>query len=212
LRVFVVDDHELVRMGLRNLLATVPDVNVVGEAGSIEMAMSQLRTLQPDIVLLDARLPDGDGASACVAIRQALPNTRVIILTGFADDVIPAIVAGASGYVLKTSNVTELIDALHAVSRGDSYLSPAVTKRVLERVRTSDDDKTAERALGQLDAQERRILSMIAEGRTNAEIASVLNLPPYRVKRQVSDILTRLGARRRTEAAAIIARQPDSPY
>jgi DNA-binding NarL/FixJ family response regulator len=193
-------------MGLRTLLATVPEVNVVGEAGSMNLALSQLAALQPDIVLLDMRLPDGDGATACAQIRRNLPSARVIMLTGFADDVVSAIVAGASGYVLKTSDASELIEALHAVSRGESYLSPAVTHRVLERVRTSGSDGDA-RALSQLNEQAKLVLPLIAEGKTNREIATTLNLSEHTVKIHVSDILSRLRVKRRSQVAAFIARQ-----
>ncbi len=209
LRVVLVDDHELVRIGLRTLLDTVPTVAVVGESSTAAQAVGLVQTVQPDIVLLDMRLPDGGGAETCRAIHAVCPGARVIMLTAFADDIVPAIVAGAAGYVLKTSDVSELLDAIRVVGSGKSFLSPNVTETVLDLVRSSgrSSNTTGNDALAQLSDQDRIILPMIAEGKTNREIARNLKLSEHTVKIHVSDILGKLHVRRRSQAAAFIARR-----
>jgi two-component system response regulator DevR len=211
LRVLLVDDHELVRIGLRDVLRTVASVDVVGEAGTVEHALVQVRSLQPDIVLLDMRLPDGNGPDACRAILSELPSARVIMVTGFADDVMAAIQAGASGYVLKTGFVAELLEAVREVGQGKSYLSPAVTQVVFDRVRDGEAVADSEaRAVAQLTSQLRRILKLIAEGKTNAEIAESLTVSEHTAKVHVRELMARLGVRRRSQLAAIIARLQSS--
>jgi DNA-binding NarL/FixJ family response regulator len=208
LRLLVVDDHEVVRQGLVSLLDRRPGFQVVAEAGTVEQAIAQARLHQPDIVVMDVRLPDGSGVEACREIRAELPGTRVIMLTSFPDDeaVLSAIVAGAAGYLLKQIRARDLVAALEAVGRGESLLDPAVTERVLERVRRiatgAVDDE-----LSVLTPQERKILMLVAEGKTNKEIAADVFLSDTTVKNYVSSILSKLNLERRAQAAAYVARQ-----
>jgi two-component system response regulator DevR len=211
LRLLVVDDHEVVRQGLVALLDRRPGFQVVAEAGTVEEAIAQARVHQPDIVVMDVRLPDGSGVEACREIRAELPGTRVIMLTSFPDDeaVLSAIVAGAAGYLLKQIRARDLVAALEAVGRGESLLDPAVTERVLERVRRiatgAIDDE-----LGVLTPQERKILMLVAEGKTNKEIAADVFLSDKTVKNYVSSILSKLNLERRAQAAAYVARHRSS--
>jgi two-component system response regulator DevR len=207
LRVLVVDDHEVVRQGLVALLDRRPGFEVVAQAGSVAESIDQARLHRPDIVVMDVRLPDGSGVEACRAIRDELPATRVIMLTSFPDDeaVLSAIVAGASGYLLKQIRARDLVAALEAVGRGESLLDPAVTERVLERVRRmAAGDATDE--LSVLTPQERKILMLVAEGKTNKEIAADVFLSDKTVKNYVSSILSKLNLERRAQAAAFVAR------
>ena len=208
LRVLVVDDHEVVRKGLVALLDRRDGFEVVAEAGTVEQAVGQARVHHPDIVVMDVRLPDGSGVEACREIRAELPETRVIMLTSFPDDeaVLSAIVAGASGYLLKQIRARDLVAALEAVGRGESLLDPAVTERVLERVRRiatgqADDD------LAVLTPQEQKILMLVAEGKTNKEIAADIFLSDKTVKNYVSSILSKLNLERRAQAAAFVAKR-----
>jgi two-component system, NarL family, response regulator DevR len=211
LRLLVVDHHEVVRQGLVALLDRRPGFQVVAEAGTVEEAIAQARLHQPDIVVMDVRLPDGSGVEACREIRAELPGTRVIMLTSFPDDeaVLSAIVAGAAGYLLKQIRARDLVAALEAVGRGESLLDPAVTERVLERVRRiatgAIDDE-----LGVLTPQERKILMLVAEGKTNKEIAADVFLSDKTVKNYVSSILSKLNLERRAQAAAYVARHRSS--
>jgi DNA-binding NarL/FixJ family response regulator len=204
LRLFLLDDHEIVRRGLRDLLETADDIDVVGEAATAEEAYGRIPATSPDVALLDVRLPDGSGVEVCREIRSSHPAIACIMLTSYADDeaVYAAILAGAAGYLLKQVRGTDLIDAIRRVGRGESLLDPAVTARVLERLRRGpvDDD------LAPLTAQERRILELIAEGLTNRRIAERMGLAEKTVKNYVSNTLSKLGMRRRTEAAAFGAR------
>lgn len=212
-RILLVDDHEVVRMGLRTLLSTVPGFSVVAEADSVATAVAAAHRWAPDVVIMDVRLPDGSGVEACREIRAERPQTRVIMLTSFADEeaVFASILAGAAGYLLKQARGQALINAVEAVWRGGSLLDPAVTQSVLDRVRRMgqrefDDD------LRRLTEQEWRILPLIAEGKTNREIAAALHLSDRTVKSYVSNILTKLNLTRRAEAAAFITRhRRDSP-
>jgi two-component system response regulator DevR len=208
LRVLVVDDHEVVRQGLVALLDRRPGFEVVAQAGSVAESIDQARLHQPDIVVMDVRLPDGSGVEACRAIRDELPGTRVIMLTSFPDDeaVLSAIVAGASGYLLKQIRARDLVSALEAVGRGESLLDPAVTERVLERVRRIALGDTNDE-LSALTAQERKILMLVAEGKTNKEIAADVFLSDKTVKNYVSSILSKLHLERRAQAAAFVAKQ-----
>ena len=208
LRLLVVDDHEVVRQGLVAMLDRRPGFEVVAQAGSVAESIYQARLHQPDIVVMDVRLPDGSGVEACRAIRDELPGTRVIMLTSFPDDeaVLSAIVAGASGYLLKQIRARDLVAALEAVGRGESLLDPAVTERVLERVRRIAAGDAGDE-LSVLTAQERKILMLVAEGKTNKEIAADVFLSDKTVKNYVSSILSKLNLERRAQAAAFVAKQ-----
>jgi DNA-binding NarL/FixJ family response regulator len=206
-RLLVVDDHEVVRQGLVALLDRRPNFQVVAEAGTVEEALAQARLHQPDIVIMDVRLPDGSGVEACREIRADLPETRVVMLTSFPDDeaVLSAIVAGAAGYLLKQIRARDLISALEAVGRGESLLDPAVTERVLARVRQIASGEIHDELAG-LTPQERKILMLVAEGKTNKAIATEIFLSDKTVKNYVSSILAKLNLERRAQAAAFVAR------
>jgi two-component system, NarL family, response regulator DevR len=207
LRLLVVDDHEVVRQGLVALLDRRPNFQVVAEAGTVEEALAQAHLHQPDIVIMDVRLPDGSGVEACREIRADLPDTRVVMLTSFPDDeaVLSAIVAGAAGYLLKQIRARDLIAGLEAVGRGESLLDPAVTERVLARVRQIASGEIHDELSG-LTPQERKILMLVAEGMTNKEIAAEIFLSDKTVKNYVSSILAKLNLERRAQAAAFVAR------
>ncbi|MHB8376316.1 MAG: response regulator [Dehalococcoidia bacterium] len=207
-RILIVDDHDVVREGLRSLLSRREGFEIVGQAGSVAEAVAEAHRSQPDVIVMDVRLPDGSGIEACRDIRQSRPETKVIMLTSYADEdaVFAAILAGASGYVLKQTRGNALADAISAVARGESLLDSAVTQKVLERVRSSTERKSDD-PLNALTEQEHRILSLIAEGKTNKEIAAEVYLSDKTVKNYVSSILSKLNLRRRSEAAAFIARR-----
>jgi DNA-binding NarL/FixJ family response regulator len=208
LRLLVVDDHEVVRQGLVALLDRRPGFQVVAQAGTVQESITQARLQRPDIVVMDVRLPDGSGVEACREIRAELPDTRVIMLTSFPDDeaVLSAIVAGASGYLLKQIRARDLVAALEAVGRGESLLDPAVTERVLERVRRIARGESNDE-LSVLTPQEQKILMLVAEGKTNKEIATEVFLSDKTVKNYVSSILSKLNLERRAQAAAFVAKQ-----
>ena len=203
-RVFLLDDHEVVRRGVRELLEAEGDLEVVGEAGTVEEAYARIPATSPDVAVLDVRLPDGNGIEACREIRSRNPEIRCIMLTSFADDeaVYAAIMAGAAGYVLKQVRGTDLVDGIRRVAAGDSLLDPSVTTRVLERLRHRDDGDQ----LASLTEQERTILGLIAEGLTNRQIGERMFLAEKTVKNYVSNMFAKLGMSRRTEAAAYAAR------
>jgi len=203
-RVFLLDDHEIVRRGLRELLESEDDLTVVGEAGSAAGAYERIAETPPDVAVLDVRLPDGNGVEVCREIRSQHPEVQCLMLTSFADDeaLFSAIMAGAAGYLLKQIHGPDLVDAIRRVGRGESLLDPAVTARVLERLRT----KPAEDELSALTDQERKILDLVAEGLTNRQIGERIYLAEKTVKNYVSNMLTKLGMSRRTEAAAYAAR------
>ena len=207
-RILLVDDHAVVRMGVAALFGTVPEFRVVGEAASAREALLQARRHQPDVVLLDLRLPDGSGVEACRQISAELSATRILVLTTHAEDdaVMAAVLAGAAGYVLKQSDPEQLVEAVRAVARGESLLDPGVTRSVLAWLRRAGSTSQADDPLAALPEQERRILPLIAEGKTNREIAARLHLSEHTVKTYVGTLLKRLGVRRRAEAAAFIAR------
>jgi DNA-binding NarL/FixJ family response regulator len=207
LRLLVVDDHEVVRQGLVALLERRDSFQVVAEAGSVSESIAAARRHQPDIVIMDVRLPDGSGVEACREIRAELPGTRVIMLTSYPDEevVLSAIVAGASGYLLKQIRGRDLVAALEAVGRGESLLDPAVTERVLDRVRRMASGE-ADDELAVLTPQEQKILMLVAEGKTNKEIAADVFLSDKTVKNYVSSILSKLNLERRAQAAAFVAR------
>lgn len=207
-RILIVDDHEVVREGLRALLSKREGFEVVGQAGTVEQAVAEADRTQPDVIVMDVRLPDGSGIEACREIRESRPETKVIMLTSYADDdaVFASILAGAAGYVLKQTRGAALADAIAAVSRGESLLDAAVTQKVMERVRSASQRKPDD-PLDALTEQEHKILSLIAEGKTNKEIADEVYLSDKTVKNYVSNILSKLNLRRRSEAAAFIARR-----
>ncbi len=203
IRVFLLDDHEVVRRGLRDLLEAEDDFVVVGEAGTAEEAYGRIPATTPDVAVLDVRLPDGDGIEVCRDIRSRHPEIQCLILTSFADDeaLLSAIMAGASGYLLKQVKGTDLVGGIRRVGSGESLLDPALTERVLERLRSPEDDE-----LASLTTQERRILDLIAEGLTNRQIGERMYLAEKTVKNYVSNLLSKLGMSRRTEAAVYAAR------
>jgi DNA-binding NarL/FixJ family response regulator len=207
-RVFLLDDHEVVRRGVRELLEAAGDIEVVGEAGTAEEALARVPVANPDVALLDMRLPDGNGVEVCREIRSAHETVQCIILTSFADDeaLFDAIMAGAAGYLLKQIRGTDLVDAVRRVAAGQSLLDPEVTARVLERLRTGPKE---DERLARLTDQERRILDLIAEGLTNRQIAERMFLAEKTVKNYVSNLLSKLGMERRTEAAVFAARLQD---
>jgi two-component system, NarL family, response regulator DevR len=207
LRLVVVDDHEVVRQGLVALLDRRDAFQVVGEAGNVEEAMTVVRRMKPDLVIMDVRLPDGSGIEACRDIRSEMPEVRVVILTSYPDEeaVLSAIIAGASGYLLKQIRGRDLVSAIEAVGRGESLLDPAVTEKVLERVRRIAAGSYTDE-LASLTSQEQKILMLVAEGKTNKEIASEVFLSDKTVKNYVSSILSKLNLERRAQAAAYVAK------
>lgn len=208
LRVLVVDDHEVVRQGLVALLDRRDSFQVVAEAGTVAESIEQAHRHRPDIVIMDIRLPDGSGIEACRAIRAELPDTRIVMLTSYPDEeaVLSAIVAGASGYLLKQIRGRDLVAALETVGHGGSLLDPAVTERVLERIRRIATGESETDEMSQLTSQERKILLLVAEGMTNKEIATEIFLSDKTVKNYVSSILAKLNLERRAQAAAFVAK------
>ena len=202
-RILIVDDHDVVREGLRALLSRRPGFEIVGQAATVAEAIAEARHVQPDVIVMDVRLPDGSGIEACREIREERPETKVIMLTSYADDdaVFASILAGASGYVLKQTRGSALADAIGSVSRGESLLDSAVTQKVLERVRSANERKSDD-PLNALTEQEHKILSLIAEGKTNKEIAEEVFLSDKTVKNYVSSILSKLNLESRTQIAA----------
>jgi two-component system response regulator DevR len=205
IRVFLLDDHEVVRRGLRDLLDAEDDLEVVGEASTMEEALRRIPPTRPDIAILDVRLPDGNGVEACRDIRSAHPDNRCLMLTSFADDeaLFDSIMAGAAGYLLKQIRGPDLVDSVRRVAAGQSLLDPAMTAKVLERLRRPPQE---DEQLAQLTEQERKILDLLAEGLTNRQIGEQLYLAEKTVKNYVSNLLTKLGMHRRTEAAVYAAR------
>src|SRR5215470_1573271 len=212
LRVMLVDDHEVVRDGIRALLEPAEDIVICAEAGTVRDAIAEAERTRPDVVVMDVRLADGSGIEATREIRAARPKTQVLMLTSFADDeaLFASIMAGASGYVLKQIRGADLVRAIHAVGQGQSLLDPAITTTVLERLRKGKHLLRDER-LARLSAQEERILTLVAEGHTNREIGVRLKLAEKTVKNYVSTILSKLEVGRRAEAAAYLARHTGTP-
>ncbi|MDQ7910190.1 response regulator transcription factor [Phytohabitans sp. ZYX-F-186] len=205
IRVFLLDDHEVVRRGLADLLQAEGDIEVVGESGSAQEAARRIPALRPDVAILDGRLPDGSGIDVCRDVRAVDSSIKGLILTSYEDDeaLFAAIMAGAAGYVLKQIRGTDLVDAVRRVAAGQSLLDPAVTARVLERIRHGVEEP---RELKSLTEQERRILEYVAEGLTNREIAGRMFLAEKTVKNYVSSLLAKLGLERRTQAAVLATR------
>ncbi len=203
--VFLLDDHEIVRRGVRELLEASGDMEVVGEAGTAAEALARIPATRPQVAVLDVRLPDGNGVEVCREVRSRHPEIQCLMLTSFSDDeaLMDAIMAGAAGYVLKQIRGNDLADAIRRVSKGDSLLDPAVTRRVLDRLR---NPAPADDRLAALTDQERRILDLIARGMTNRQIGNELHLAEKTVKNYVSNLLSKLGMSRRTEAAVFATR------
>jgi two-component system response regulator DevR len=214
IRLLVVDDHEVVRQGLVAMLDRRPGFQVVAQAGTVAEALAEARRHQPDLVVMDVRLPDGSGVEACREIRAEMPATRVVMLTSYPDEeaVMSAIIAGASGYLLKQIRARDLVAALETVARGESLLDPGVTAQVLARIRRIATEGQPDE-FAELTPQERRILTLVAEGRTNREIATAIVLSEKTVKNYVSSILSKLNLERRAQAAAFVAkhRWPGTP-
>jgi len=205
LKLLLVDDHAVVRFGLKALFETAGSYVVVGEAATAAAAVEAARRRAPDVVLMDVRLGDGNGIEACREIRSQRPQTRVVMLTSYPDEdaVLASVTAGASGYVLKESDPERLLEAVEVVARGGSLLDPRVTEGILERLRRQPTQ--ADDPLPELSEQERNILPLLAEGKTNREIAAELCLSEHTIKSYVSNILKKLHLCRRAEAAAFIA-------
>ncbi|MEU0270877.1 response regulator transcription factor [Streptomyces sp. NPDC006307] len=204
--VFLLDDHEVVRRGVHELLSGEPDIEVVGEAGTAAEALSRIPATRPDVAILDVRLPDGSGVEVCREIRSRDDSVKCLMLTSYADDeaLFDAIMAGASGYVLKAIRGSELLTAVRDVAAGRSLLDPVATARVLERLR--DGAPKGDEKLASLSEQERKILDLIGEGLTNRAIGERLHLAEKTIKNYVSSLLSKLGMERRSQAAAYVAR------
>ena len=207
IRVFLLDDHEVVRRGLKDLLESDGDIEVVGESGLAQEATRRIPALRPDVAVLDARLPDGSGIDVCREIRSTNPEIAALILTSYDDDeaLFSAIMAGAAGYVLKQIRGTDLVDAVRRVAAGQSLLDPAVTQQVLDRLRVGPPQDAA---LAPLTDQERRVLGLIGEGLTNRQIGERMFLAEKTIKNYVSALLSKLGMERRTQAAVFASKHP----
>ncbi len=205
IRVFLLDDHEIVRLGVRDLLESQPDIRVVGEAGTAASALARIPALRPDVAVLDVRLPDGDGVSVCREIRSRMPEVACLMLTSFGDDeaLFDAVMAGAAGYVLKQIRGTDLVGAVRTVASGQSMLDPKAASQLMARLRDASHKRDP---LEGLTGQERRILELIGEGLTNRQIGERLYLAEKTVKNYVSALFQKLGMERRTQAAAYAAR------
>jgi DNA-binding NarL/FixJ family response regulator len=209
-RVFLLDDHEIVRRGVRELLEAEDDIEVVGEADTAERALARLPAVRPDVAILDVRLPDGDGITVCREIRAEFDDIACIMLTSFSDDeaLVQAILAGASGYLLKQIRGNDIVDAVRRVASGESLLDPASAERAADRLR---HPPVEDERLSRLTGQERRILTLIADGLTNRQIADEMHLAEKTVKNYVSNLLAKLGMERRTQAAVFAARLETPP-
>jgi DNA-binding NarL/FixJ family response regulator len=211
-RIFLLDDHEVVRRGVAELLRSEPGFEIVGEASTAAEAVARIPALKPDVAVLDVRLPDGNGVEVCREVRSRVPALACLMLTSFADDqaLFDAIMAGASGYVLKQIRGNDLIDAVHRIAAGESLLDPSATAKVLDRIRRGEH---TDPRLESLTEQERRILELIGEGLTNREIGERMFLAEKTVKNYVSNLLAKMGMERRTQVAAYAAKleQRDKP-
>jgi two-component system response regulator DevR len=213
IRVYLLDDHEVVRQGLRYLLESAGDIEIVGESGSAVDATARIPALRPHVAVLDGRLPDGSGIEVCRAVRAVDPTIQALILTSYDDDeaLFAAIMAGAAGYVLKEIKGTDLIGAVRQVAAGNSLIDPTLTARVLERVR---NPSTTAPELAELTEQELKLLGYIAEGLTNRQIGEQMFLAEKTIKNYVSSILAKLGLERRTQAAVLASKLlgPSDPH
>lgn len=205
IKVFLLDDHEIVRRGVKEMLEAEPDITVIGEAGTAESALARIPALMPDVAVLDVRLPDGDGVTVCREIRSRMPEVGCLMLTSFGDDeaLFDAIMAGAAGYVLKQIRGTDLVGAVRTVAAGESMLDPEAATRVMARMR---DNANRKDPLAGLTTQERKILELIGEGLTNRQIGERMYLAEKTIKNYVSALFAKLGMERRTQAAAYAAR------
>lgn len=208
IRILLVDDHEVIRVGLRTVLGQTQGIAVVGEAGTMAEAVQQAQRVKPDVILMDVRLPDGSGVDACREILGALPGTRVIFLTSYADDdsVLAAVLAGAHGYVLKEIDSPALLEAIRSVAKGQSILDSHVTERALRWLRGLHD-LPATSGTDQLSTQEERVVALVAEGKTNKEIAAALGLSDKTVKNYLANVFQKLRITRRAQAAAFFVKR-----
>ena len=207
--VFLLDDHEIVRRGLRQLLAAEPGIVVVGDDGAVKSALPRILDLRPDVAVLDVRLPDGDGVTLCREIRCRLPGTACLMLTAFEDDqaLVGSIIAGAAGYVPKTSGAADLVSAIRASAAGTSLIDPFAAQRAIERLR---EQTVSMGLISALTDQERRVLDLLGEGLSNRQIAERLSLAEKTAKNYVASLLSKLGMQRRSQAAAYVARRGDT--
>ncbi|MCX4755709.1 response regulator [Kitasatospora purpeofusca] len=211
-KVFLMDDHEVVRRGVHDLLDAEPDLQVVGEAGTVEQTLARVPALRPDVAILDMRLPDGDGVTVCRELRSRMPDLACLILTSFDDEeaLLDAIMAGASGYVLKQISGTDLVSAVRTVASGQSMLDPGATTRLMARLR-GEAAPAPSSDLPQLTDREREVLALVGEGLTNRQIGQRLYLAEKTVKNHISRLLAKLGVERRVQAALIATRPPADP-
>ncbi|WP_366924837.1 response regulator transcription factor [Metallumcola ferriviriculae] len=213
IRLLLVDDHQVVRLGLKSLFEACVDMQVVGEASSVMEAIIKAAQINPDVIIMDVRLPDGTGVDACREIRQANPEAKVIMLTSFADDeaLFGSIMAGAEGYVLKKIWSGQLVDAVRKVAGGESLLDPQVTARVLQQFKNmaANNDEANEETIAQLTKQEKKVLALLAEAKTNREIAHSLYLSEKTVRNYVSNIFRKLNLKNRAEAALFAKQMKD---
>ncbi|MFI9152303.1 response regulator [Streptomyces sp. NPDC053367] len=211
IRVFLLDDHEVVRRGVRDLLDDEDDIAVVGEAGTAEQALARVPALRPDVAVLDVRLPDGDGVTVCRELRSRMPELPCLMLTSFDDEeaLLDSIMAGASGYVLKQIQGSDLVSAVRTVARGQSLLDPSATTRLMARLRGGAQEERQPDALPGLTDREREILALIGEGLTNRQIGLRLYLAEKTVKNHISRLLAKLGVERRVQAAVIATQAQD---
>ncbi|ARP73511.1 DNA-binding response regulator [Streptomyces pluripotens] len=210
IRVFLLDDHEVVRRGVHDLLNDEADITVVGEAATVEQALVRVPALRPDVAVLDVRLPDGDGVSVCRELRSRLPELACLMLTSFDDEeaLLDSIMAGASGYVLKQIQGSDLVSAVRTVARGQSLLDPSATTKLMARLRGGQQEEVPD-ALPGLTDREREILALIGEGLTNRQIGQRLYLAEKTVKNHISRLLAKLGVERRIQAAVIATQAQD---
>jgi two-component system, NarL family, response regulator DevR len=212
-RVFLLEDHEVMRMGLRAVLSAEPDIEVVGDAGTVASALTRLPAARPDVAILDVRLPDGDGISACRDIRSMLPDVACLMFTAYQDDqaLLGAVMAGAAGYVLKGTPVQDVVAAVRVVATGKSILDAGAAQRIIEQLRggvpgsSRGDDRVAS-----LTTQEKRVLDLIGEGLTNRQIAERMSLAEKTAKNYVSSLLMKLGLQRRSQAAVVAVRHANA--
>ncbi|MFD3736326.1 response regulator [Streptomyces sp. NPDC058632] len=211
IRVFLLDDHEVVRRGVHDLLNDEPDITVVGEAATVEQALVRVPALRPDVAVLDVRLPDGDGVTVCRELRSTLPDLACLMLTSFDDEeaLLDSIMAGASGYVLKQIQGSDLVAAVRTVASGQSLLDPSATTRLMARLRQEQEPEEKKDALPGLTEREREILALIGEGLTNRQIGQRLYLAEKTVKNHISRLLAKLGVERRIQAAVIATQAQD---
>jgi DNA-binding NarL/FixJ family response regulator len=208
IQAFLLDDHEVVRRGVRELLESEGDIAVVGEAGTAAEAMARVPALRPQVAILDVRLPDGDGVTVCRDLKSEMPELACLMLTSFADDeaLFEAIMAGASGYLLKEVRAADILSAVRTVAAGGSLLDPRTTVRLMDKLRSEANKTDADDPLAVLSEQERKVLDLIGEGLTNRQIGERMFLTEKTVKNYVSHLLGKLGMERRTQAAAFVAR------